>query len=112
MSIISVKSKYLQELPYNYFDRDLFINAFREVFSSEEIFNLEVACQEHKSTDDFLLYYYEDEFYIIDLASGTIINWYKHLGRTNTCNKEGFTLEDLVEFLKLLKESIEDYLKR
>ena len=51
--------------------------------------------------------YDADEFYIIHRESGTMINWYKHLGRTNTCNKEGFTLEDLHELLVLLKEDLE-----
>lgn len=100
-------SKYLQELPQYHFDRDEFVNTFKLVFSNEEICELEVACQEHRCLDDFHLYYAEDEFYIIHLDSGTIINWYKHLGRTNTCNKEGFGLPDLNELLMLLKEDIE-----
>lgn len=45
---------------------------------------------------------------IIHRDSGTIINWYKHLGRTNTCNKEGFTLADLKELLLLLKEDLKE----
>ena len=110
MSIINEDRKCLRELPQYHFSRDTFVNAFKKVFTNDEIFNLEVACQEHKSTDDFLLYYYEDEFYIIDLVSGTIINWYKNLGRTNTCNKEEFNLDDLMCFLRLLKESMKDYL--
>ena len=49
----------------------------------------------------------DDEFYIIHFDSGTIINWYKHIGRTNTCNDEDFTLNDLREMLILLKEDLE-----
>lgn len=104
----TVKSKFLQDLPQYYFDRDEFVNVFHEVFgSTDAIFELIVACQGHECYDDFHLFYGEDEFYIIHLRSGTIINWYKHLGRTNTCNKEGFTLDDLREFLKLLKANME-----
>lgn len=40
------------------------------------------------------------------LPKVTEYNWYKHLGRTNTCNKEGFTLADLKELLLLLKEDL------
>lgn len=98
-----MKSKYLQDLPEYYFNRYDFVNVFKKIFSSYEIFELEVACQEHRCMDDFHLYYAGDEFYIIHLDSGTIINWYKHLGRTNTCNKEGFGLDDLQELLKVLK---------
>ncbi len=103
-----MNSKFLQELPQYHFDRDLFIDSFKKVFSADEIFELECACQEHRSLTDFLLYYADDEFYIIHLDSGTIINWYKHLGRTNTCNKEGFGLDDLQELLEALKEDLND----
>ena len=51
------------------------------------------------------MYKEEDEFYIIHFRSGIIINWYKHLGRTNTCNKEGFSTDDLIEFLVLVNYS-------
>lgn len=98
-------SKYLQELQQYYFDRDEFNDVFYRIFSMEEITELEVACQEHRCEEEFCLYYTDDEFYIIHLSSGTIINWYKHLGRTNTCNKEGFGIADLEELLILLKES-------
>lgn len=101
-----IKSAYLKELPQYHFDRVEFIDAFRNVFTSKEMFELEVACQEHSSLLNFHLYFAEDEFYIIHLPSGTIINWYKHLGRTNTCNKDGFDLDDLQEFLKELKKEM------
>lgn len=103
-----MKSKYLQEIPQYSFDRDDFVDAFKKIFSNDEIFELEVACQERKLLYDFLLYYAYDEFYIIHLSSGTIINWYKHLGRTNTCNKEGFDINDLLELLKALKEELKE----
>lgn len=105
---MQMKSAFLQELPQYHFDRDEFVESFKKVFSTDEIFELEVACQEHRSLLDFHLYYAEDEFYIIHLQSGTIINWYKHLGRTNTCNKEGFGLDDLQELLEALKEDMGD----
>lgn len=103
------KSKFLQTLPQYHFDRDDFTKTFYEVFGdTDAILELIVACQGHECLDNFHLYYASDEFYIIHLESGTIINWYKHLGRTNTCNKEGFTLEDLKEFLLLLKGDLSD----
>ena len=100
-------NKYLETLPQYHFERDDFVNAFYDVFTSDEICDIEVICGYPKYTGAFLLARNEDEFYIIHLESGTIINWYKHLGRTNTCNKEGFSLDDLRELLCLLKEEVD-----
>lgn len=102
------KSEFLQALPQYHFDRDDFTKTFFEVFGSDDkVLDVIIACQGHECFDEFHLYYADDEFYIIHLESGTIINWYKHLGRTNTCNKEKFTLDDLREFLELLKADME-----
>mgnify|MGYP007064904547 CR=1 FL=1 len=79
-----------------------------ECLLRNEIIDIDVMCGYPQNTDNFLLYRWEDEFYIIHRDSGTIINWYKHLGRTNTCNKEGFTLADLKELLLLLKEDLKE----
>lgn len=38
-------------------------------------------------TDYFKGWYNNDEWYILHKRSGTMINWYKHCGRCNTCNK-------------------------
>ena len=99
-------SKFLETLPQYHFEREDFVNEFYKVFTRDEVFDLVVDCQGHRVTDEFFLLDGDDEFYIIHRESGTMINWYKHLGRTNTCNKEGFTLEDLHEFLVLLKEDL------
>lgn len=101
-----MESEFLKPLPQYHFERDEFISVFKKVFTDEEILDLESACQDGKSLSEFYLYYDEGEFYIIHLSSGTILNWYKHLGRTNTCNKEEFSLSDLDEFLELLKDDI------
>lgn len=79
-------SKYLETLPQYHFDRDDFCKVFGEVFTDDEIIDIDVMCGYPQNTENFLLYRWEDEFYIIHRDSGTIINWYKHLGRTNTCN--------------------------
>lgn len=96
----------LKDLPQYHFDRDEFANAFHAVFDSKELDTLLEHCIEHLYRNDFLLYYAEDEYYIMHLPSGTIINWYKHLGRTNTCNRADFTLDDLHEFLTVLKSKL------
>lgn len=100
----------LPELPQYHFDRDAFVSTFEQVFTDSEIVNIEDLCQHHKQIGNFLLFYSsEEEFYIIHLPSGTIINWYKHLGRTNTCNKENFTITGLKNFLERLKVDINEH---
>lgn len=48
--------------------------------------------------DEFAWFINSDEFYIIHLDSGMMVNWYKHLGRTNTCSQLDRTVEDYYEF--------------
>ena len=104
------KADILQELPQYHFDRDAFVSTFEQVFTEAEIDNIEDMCQQRTTLNEFLLFYHPDweEFYIIHLPSGTIINWYKHLGRTNTCNKENFTIADLKNLLEKLKAAIKE----
>jgi transcriptional/translational regulatory protein YebC/TACO1 len=100
-------SKLLEGSTQYHFDRNEFCSVFHEIFTNDEIFDIEVECEANRILDcDFFLIRSEDEFSIIHKDSGTIINWYKHLGRTNSCNKEAFTLDDLREFLTLLKEDM------
>lgn len=96
--------KHLDPLPQYHFDRSDFCKVFCEVFTSEQIDEIESLCQYDQSHfGDFTLLWDEDEFYILHRDSGIMINWYKHLGRTNTCNRSDFTLDDLKSFLIDLK---------
>lgn len=97
-----IKSSFLMTLPQYHFERDDFVAAFHKVFTSEQIMDIEDKCTCCEHTSYFWFLRYDDEFYLVHMDSGTVINWYKHLGRTNTCNKEGFALEDLEEFLQLV----------
>ena len=101
-------ANFLEALPQYHFDRDEFCSVFYEVFTREEIYDIEALCLEGKHFDEFSLFYYDGEFYILHRESGVMINWYKHLGRTNTCNQSDFTLDDLRVFLKVLKEDVGD----
>lgn len=87
-----------KELPQYHFDRGEMCTVFDVDFMD--------WFWEHigDRNDEFLLTRSGDEFYIIHFQSGTIVNWYKHMGRTNTCNKN-LTLDDLREFKKMLLES-------
>ena len=92
------KNPLFKELPQYHFDREDMCKIFDVDFI--------MWFWEHigDKNDEFLLTRSGDEFYIIHFQSGTIINWYKHMGRTNTCNKD-LTLDDLREFKKMLLES-------
>lgn len=96
----------LATLPQYHFERDDFCNVFREVFTYDEFCDIDVLCSGNHHYDDFSLFRCEDEFYILHRDSGVLINWYKHMGRTNTCNKTDFTLDDFREFLKKLREEL------
>lgn len=99
-----MKKKSLETLSQYHFDRSELVEVFDEVFASDQYIDIDVACSGCCQSDEFALFRYGDEFYILHKDSGVLINWYKHLGRTNTCNKPDFTLNDLRVFLVKLKE--------
>lgn len=102
-----VAIKQCDKLPQYHFERKEFVDAFKEIFTTDEILGIEELCQHDSSLRDFHLFYTTlEEYYIIHIPSNVVINWYKHLGRTNTCNKEDFDLDDLKAFLKLLKNNL------
>ena len=96
----------LQMLPQYHFDRDDFCKVVNSVFTWDEFVDVNVLCGCNKHLDEFSLFRVEDEFYILHRPSGVLINWYKHAGRTNTCNKPDFTLEDFNIFLTKLREEL------
>lgn len=96
----------LNTLPQYHFDRDDFCKVIEEVFTWDEFVDIDVECGCNRHLDDFTLLRWEDEFYILHRNSGIMINWYKHAGRTNTCNKPDFTLDDFREFLVKLREDL------
>lgn len=96
----------LVTLPQYHFDRSDFCKVFEEVFTLDEIIDIDVECGCQRHLGEFSLLRWEDEFYILHRSSGIMINWYKHYGRTNTCNKPDFTLDDLREFLIELRKDL------
>ena len=101
-----IKSKHLATLSQYHFDRTDFVETFNKVFTTDQIEEILSKCTCRVQTAYFAFLRDDDEFYIIHKDSGTIINWYKHLGRTNTCNKPEFELKDLEEFLQLIKKDL------
>ena len=101
-----IKDKNLQELPQYHFNRGDFVKTFHSVFEVDQIEDILADCTSGRQTAGFSLFRDEDEFYILHKDSGTFINWYKHIGRTNTCNKPGLTLIGFREFLELLRADL------
>ena len=94
---------FLKDMPQYPFTRDSFVRIFNEVFRSEQIDAILDACIETRHAYRFLLTKNEEDYYIIHLSSGTVIGWYKHLGRINVCSKPEATLTDLRYFLQQLR---------
>ena len=90
----------LQDADEYYFDRDDMCSVFDCKFMNW-LYD-RVNCESY----DFAIQQRGDDFYIIHYPSLTIINWYKHMGRCNACNKD-LSLDDLRQFKKLLIEDFE-----
>lgn len=100
------KRNALAALPQYHFDRDDFCNVMFDVFTVGDYIDIDTECGCNTHLDNFTLMRVEDEFYILHRDSGILINWYKHAGRTNTCNKPDFTLDDFREFLIELRKDL------
>lgn len=94
----------LEDLPQYHIDRDVMCKIVAETVGYERLMDAfdhgTVIC------DSFAWFRNSDEFYIIHLDSGMMVNWYKHLGRTNTCSQANRTVEDYRTFFTLFKKRI------
>ena len=90
------------------FDRDYFSKAWSEAGLWELDADIACTCGTHSA--NFSLFRYEDTFYILNRDSGILVTYYKHVGRSNECNREDFTDDDLAKFFKLLAEDLQ-YMK-
>ena len=104
-----VKHQY-HSLEYNHqyhFTRDEMVKIFEEIFplkSQEWDWDCVWYC-DFRDTNSFHVFKDGDEYYILHKPSGTMINWYKHVGRCNTCNKD-LSLDELKLFLLLLRKEL------
>lgn len=80
-------------------------------YTTETYWTWDYAGSEEQICDEFAWFSNSDEYYIIHLESGMMVNWYKHLGRTNTCSQKDRTIDDYYEFFRLFKEEL-DYFER
>lgn len=106
LEIIKDTSEYeVEELSQYYFDRGEWTKAFVKQFDPDrgEYFDFYDAIGESWTGFRFHIWRDEDEYYVCDMRTGMVVNWYKHEGRTNTCSQRDRTLADLQEFFRLLK---------
>lgn len=99
----------LEPLPQYHIDRDKLCKIVDETVGYDRLMN--AFCHGMIVCDEFAWFVNDDEFYIIHLDSGMMVNWYKHLGRTNTCSQSNRIVEDYYEFFKLFKKEL-DYWER
>ena len=88
-----------------YYERHDFVGMFSMYAPSFTDYMWDHGCS--FETDYFKMFKIDDEFYLLHLDSGIMINWYKHLGRTNTCNRP-ISKSVFIEFLKLLENDIKE----
>lgn len=86
----------LDDLEQYKIDRDIFCALFNKHGNLSELM---WDFLPDYTTDNYKIFQNHDEFYIIHLPSGTMVNWYKHEGRTNTCNKD-LTMDEYEQFFK------------
>lgn len=99
----------LENMSQYYLDRDLFCAIVRNTIGIDRLydaFTYGIAI-----SGSFAWFIHDDEYYIINLDSGMIINWYKHIGRTNTCSQEGRTVGDYYKFFLSFKKELDYYEK-
>ena len=101
------ENKRLNDLPQYHIDRDTMCKIVEQTVGYDRL--LDAFCHgEYITTSSFSLFRYDDEFYILHRDSGMLINWYKHLGRTNTCSQSYRTEDDYIKFFNLLSEELEE----
>lgn len=101
--------EYLLDMHSYHIDRDVMNNIVKDTIGYENLLDLFIY-GEFNQTNSFAWFRDGDEFYIIHKPSGMMINWYKHLGRTNTCSQYNRHEEEYIEFFTLLKLEVVEFL--
>ena len=76
----------LSPLPQYHIDRDKLCEIVKETVGYDRL--MDAFCNGTVVCDEFAWFSNADEYYIIHLDSGMMVNWYKHLGRTNTARRK------------------------
>ena len=95
----------LEYMDQYHLDRDTFCKIVSETMGYEILLNA-FDHGEFNQSLNFAWFIDEGEYYIIHKNSGMMVNWYKHLGRTNTCSQGFRIVDDYYEFFRLFKEEL------
>lgn len=93
----------LEDMRQYWLDRERFTLIFSNYIDADIFDNM--WC-DSGTTDSFHWWQNSDEYYIVHMPSGMMVNWYKHLGRMNTCSQPWRNETDFKEFCRLLAEEI------
>ena len=100
-----MEHKFLIDLPQYHLERNDFINLIKETIGLEFLLD-SFTLSQYIKTSSFLLWHNDDEYYILHCSSGMLVNWYKHLGRCNTCSQSFRTNDDYKKFFSLLRDEL------
>ena len=89
-------------------DRDIFCKIVSETTGCDILLNA-FDYNEFNQSLNFVWFKDEGEYYIVHKNSGMMVNWYKHLGRTNTCSQSFRSIDDYYEFFRLFKEELVEW---
>ena len=85
-------------------DRAEFTKAFNDIIGCEFVYD--IFNEDIQYTSKFAWFRNEDEYYIIDLKNGIIVNWYKHIGRCANVNVEDMAVSDLYDLFARFRNEL------
>lgn len=97
-----MNENHLSPLPQYHIDRDKLCEIVKETVGYDRL--MDAFCHGTVVCDEFAWFSNSDEYYIIHLESGMMVNWYKHLGRQTLAHRK-------TELLMIITSS-SDYLKK
>ena len=107
-SLNEVQTK-LTDMKQYFWDRDVFVKTVESEMNIETLMDAVQSYGEFNQSYYFAWFQDEGEYYIVHKPSGMMVNWYKHLGRTNTCDQDYRTIDDLRWFFRLFNEDVKDW---
>lgn len=93
---------------YGSLDRDIFCSIVDENIGYEKLFD--AFCFGVVVFNGFVWFTEDDDFYIINIENGIVMNWYKHLGRCNCCS-HNLTIQEYKIFFSDFNETLTEYYK-
>ena len=97
-------------MEYGYEDRGEFGDIVADTIGLDHVYDLFTYQSEPISYDGFVWIRYDDTYYIINLDTGIVVSWYKHVGRAVEMSKD-LDAEDLRVFFARFKDATDQWIK-